>query len=99
MKKRARRSGDTAAAIVAGQTPARACSMARGSMSIVTLPLDLLQRHAPLDAADQGTLFVLRKIMAGRGAPQNADFGEGVLDLGGPGDAVITMVERMRPGL
>ena len=35
--------------------------------------LDLVQGHAPLDAADEGILFVLGEIVAGAGAQHGAD--------------------------
>jgi hypothetical protein len=54
---------------------------------IVALPVDLMQRHAPFGAADQGALLVLREVMAGAVAQQDADLAQRVLGLGVAGMA------------
>ena len=45
--------------------------------------IDLMYRHAPLDAAVDGTGLVLRKIVAGLAAQQDEDFLQGIFGLRG----------------
>ena len=50
---------------------------------ILFQPLDLVHRHAPFDAPDDGALFVLRKIVTGLSAQQQEDLFQRVFGLGG----------------
>ena len=53
---------------------------------VLVQPLDLVDGHAPLDAADDGVLLVLGKIVAGLGAQQDEDLLQRVFGLGGSGE-------------
>ncbi len=59
-------------------------------------PLDLVDGHAPLDAADDGVPLVLGKVMTGLGAQQQEDLLQRVLGLGGWGrDRMGRLSERV----
>ena len=54
---------------------------------VLTQPFDLVDGHAPLDAAADGVLLVLRKVVAGLGAQQDEDLSHRVFGLGSRGEA------------
>ena len=63
---------------------------------ILVQPLDLVDGHAPLDAADDGALLVLGKIVTGLGAQQEEDLFQRVFGLGGRQERPEGMFFRTR---
>ena len=63
---------------------------------IVVQPLDLVDGHAPLDAAGDGALLVLRKVVTGVGAQQQEDLLQRVVGLGRPAERPEAMSFRTR---
>ena len=61
---------------------------------VLVQPLDLVDGHAPLDAADDGVLLVLGEVVAGLGAQQDEDLLQRVLGLGRRGSEQVEAFRR-----